>query len=371
MKVVCAQADLLKGVQSVQAIISNRASLPVLANVLLETQKDKLKLAATDLEVGIKTEIPTEIIKEGSITIPAKILFDIVRELPAQDVQLEVTPEYKVILSCGKIVFKIMGLPKDEFPIIPDFKEENSFELPAQLFKEMIQKTIFAISTDETRYILTGVLLQTSGGNVEMIATDGRRLAYCNGGKMGKVGKSKLDVIVPAKALREANRLIGEKGESDKAMVKIELTENQISMKLDSTILVSRLVEGKFPNYKQVIPKETSLSVTLDTQKLLDSVKRISLLAPERAESIKFELAKDKLVMSSMAQGLGEAREEVEIEYKGANFETAYNPKYMLDVLKIISSEQVRIELTNPMSPGVIKPSNEEEYLYVIMPMRL
>ncbi len=371
MKIVCSQADLLKGVQSVQAIISSRASLPVLSNILLETQKDKLKLAATDLEVGIKTEIPTEILKEGSITIPAKILFDIVRELPNQDIQLEVTNEYKIILSCGKIIFKIMGLPKDEFPIIPDFKEDNAFTISAGLLKEMIQKTIFAISNDETRYILTGVLVQTSNGNMEMIATDGRRLSYINGGKLDKQGKNKLDVIVPSKALREASRLIGEKETGDKDLVKIELTENQIALKLDSTVLVSRLVEGKFPNYKQVIPKDHSTSVTLDTEKLLNAVKRVSLLSPEKAESVKLQFIKEKLIISSMAQGLGEAQEELEIDYKGANLETAYNPKYLMDVLKVIKAGQIEVELSNAMSPGVIKPKSGEEYLYVIMPMRL
>lgn len=370
MKIICSQAELLKGVQSVQAIISNRVSLPVLANILLETQKDNLKLAATDLEVGIKTEIPVEIIKEGSITIPAKMLFDIVRELPAQDIQIEVTPEYKVILSCGKIVFKIMGLPKDEFPIIPDFKEENAFDISTTILKNMVQKTIFAISNDETRYVLTGVLLQTSNNAIEMVATDGRRLAYINGGKTGKSIKNKLDVVIPSKALREINRLIGEK-EDGKNMVKIELTENQISYKFGSTILVSRLIEGKFPNYKQVIPKEHSTELVLDTAKFLSAIKRVSLLAPEKAESIKLELANNKAIISSMAQGLGEAQEEMEIEYKGNKFEAAYNPKYLIDVLKNITTANIIIELSNPMSPGVIRPQSDEEYLYVIMPMRL
>ncbi|MDD5258823.1 MAG: DNA polymerase III subunit beta [bacterium] len=369
MKIVCSQAELLKGVQSVQSIISNRVSLPVLANILLETQKDKLKLAATDLEVGIKTEIATEILKEGSITLPAKMLFDIVRELPNQDVQLEVTPEYKVILTCGKIVFKIMGLPKDEFPIIPDFKEENSFEIPMGTLKNMIQKTIFAISNDETRYVLTGVLLQTSNNNLEMIATDGRRLAYINGGKLSKGTKNKLDVIIPSKALREINRLIND--EDDKKIIKIELTENQISYKVGATTLVSRLIEGKFPNYKQVIPKEHSLDLVLDTAKFLSAIKRMSLVAPEKAESIKLELANNKAVISGMAQGLGEAQEEIEIEYKGNKFEVAYNPKYLIEVLKNISTPNIILELSNPMSPGVIKPQSDEEYLYVIMPMRL
>lgn len=371
MKIVCSQLDLLKGVQNVQALISNRISLPILANILLETQKDRLKLAATDLEVGIKTEIPTEILKEGSITVPAKMLFDIVRELPNQDVQLETTTENRVILTCGKIVFKIMGLPKDEFPVIPDFKDENSFEIPSLLLKNMIQKTIFAISTDETRYQLTGVLLQTSNNNVEMISTDGRRLAYINGGKISKNIKNKLDVIVPAKALREASRLIGDKETDDKKMIKLELTENQIVFKLDATILVSRLVEGKFPNYKQVIPKEHSLSLSLETEKIFGAIKRVSLLAAEKAESIKFELNKDKVIISSMAQGVGEAQEEIEGDFKGNKLEAAYNPRYMLDVLKNIETQQIVMELSNPMSPAVIKPLADVNYLYVLMPMRL
>lgn len=371
MKVVCSQADLLKGIQGVQAIISTKTSLPILANILLETHKDKLKCAATDLEVGIKTEIPTEVVKEGSITIPAKILFDIVRELPDQDVQFEVTAEYKVILTCGKIVYKLMGMPKDEFPIIPDFKEENSFEIEKNILKNMIQKTIFAISTDETRYVLTGVLLQTSLGNSEMVSTDGRRLAYINGGKVGKTLKNKLDVIIPAKALREVNRLLSDVASSEQKTAAIEITENQISFKLDSTVLISRLVEGKFPNYKQVIPKEHAFLLELKTEEFFNAVKRIALLAPEKAESIKIELEKGKMTISSMAQGVGEAQEEIEINYQGNKIDAAYNPKFLLDVLKNIETEEIVIEMSNPMSPGVIKAKGKDDYLYVVMPMRI
>ncbi|MBI5554606.1 MAG: DNA polymerase III subunit beta [Elusimicrobia bacterium] len=370
MKIICSQIELLKGVQSVQAIISNRVSLPVLANILLETQKNNLKIAATDLEVGIKTEIPIEIIKEGSITIPAKMLFDIIRELPEQEIQIEVTLEGKVILSCGKIVFKIMGLPKDEFPIIPDFTEENAFTISRATLKNMVQKTIFAISNDETRYVLTGVLMQTSNNTIEMVATDGRRLAYINGGKLREGIKNQLNVVIPSKTLREINRLIGEKDDAND-MVKIELAENQIAYKFDSTILISRLIEGKFPNYKQVIPKEHSTELVLNTAKFLSAIKRISLLATEKAESIKLELANNKAIISSMAQGLGEAQEEMEIDYKGSTFEAAYNPKYLIEALKSITATNIILELSNPMGPGVIRPQSDEEYLYVIMPMRL
>lgn len=371
MKVICSQADLLKGVQSVQSIISTKTTLPILANILIETHKDKLKCAATDLEVGIKTEIHTEVVKDGSITLPAKILFDIVRELPDQEVQFEVTAEYKVIISCGKIVYKLMGMPKDEFPIIPDFKEENSFEIEKSVLKNMIQKTIFAISTDETRYVLTGVLLQTSLGDAEMVSTDGRRLAYINGGKVGKALKNRLDVVIPAKALREVNRLLGDGAAGEQKTAAIEITENQISFKLDSTVLISRLVEGKFPNYKQVIPKEHTIQLELKTEAFFNAIKRIALLSPEKAESVKIELEKGKMTISSMAQGVGEAQEELAINYQGEKQGAAYNPKYLMDVLKNIETEEITIEMSNPMSPGMIKAKEKNDYLYVVMPMRL
>ncbi|MFH1783592.1 MAG: DNA polymerase III subunit beta [bacterium] len=376
MKVTCTKSELSKGVQTVQTAITGKGGLPILSNILLEadsTSQNKLKLVSTDLEVGIKCIIAADVARKGAVTVPAKKFGDIVRELPDKEIQIEVSKENKIIITCDKIVFRVVGLPKDEFPILPEFKHENIFSVKQGVLKDIIRKTIFAISTDETRYVLNGLYLQTTNNKIEVVSTDGRRLSYIVAGPLPKSGK-KLNVIIPAKAINELNRILGREGD-----VKISFSENQISFELDNILLVSRLIEGRFPNYEQVIPKGCPIKLQLKTQELLDAVKRISLLAPEKAESIKITISNDKMMISAISQGVGEAEEEVGVSYKGDSFELAYNPRYIGDVLKNIDTEMVKLEFTDSASPAIIRPEvkaaakdkDKESYLCVIMPMRL
>ncbi len=374
MKVTCSKSELVKGVQIVQTAITGKGGLPILSNILIESDDsspNRLKLVSTDLEVGIKCTIAADVAKKGAVTLPAKKFGDIVRELPDKDIKIEVSKDNKVIISCDKIIFKVVGLPKDEFPILPEFKHENKFTIKQALLKDIIKKTIFAISTDETRYVLNGLYLQTSNNKIEVVSTDGRRLAYILGGALPKSGK-KTDIIIPAKAINELNRILTREGD-----VTVSFSENQISFELDNILLLSRLIEGRFPNYEQVIPKSSAVKLKINTQELLDAVKRISLLAPEKAESIKLALSDNKMMISATSQGVGEAEEEVVLSYKGDNFEVAYNPRYIGDVLKNIETEAVMLEFTDASSPAVIKPELKEKekdkdnYLCVIMPMRL
>lgn len=374
MKVTCSKSELVKGVQTVQTAITGKGGLPILSNILIETDdslNNRLKLISTDLEVGIKCTIAADIARKGAVTLPAKKFGDIVRELPDKDIKIEVSKENKVVISCDKIIFKVVGLPKDEFPILPEFKHENKFTVKQTVLKDIIKKTIFAISTDETRYVLNGLYLQTSNNKIEVVSTDGRRLAYILGGTLPKSGK-KTNIIIPAKAINELNRILTREGD-----VTISFSENQVSFELDNILLVSRLIEGRFPNYEQVIPKSSAVKLKINTQGLLDAVKRISLLAPEKAESIKLALSDNKMMISATSQGVGEAEEEVPLVYKGNSFEVAYNPRYIGDVLKNIETEVVRLEFTDASSPAVIKPELKEKekdkdnYLCVIMPMRL
>ncbi len=380
MKFICSKGELLKGVQIVQSAVTGKGGLPILSNILIETEEStdnnsestgKIKLVSTDLEIGIKCNITADIIQKGSITLPAKKFNDIVREFPDKEIQIEVIQDNKVIISCDKIIFKIIGLSKDEFPILPEFKHDNTFKISQELLQEIIKKTIFATSSDETRYVLNGLYLQTVNNKIEVVSTDGRRLAYIIGEILTKVDK-KINAIIPSKAINELNRILNQEGE-----VKISLSENQISFELDNILLVSRLIEGRFPNYEQVIPKSSPLKVKINTEELLNAVKRIALLAPEKAESIKLTLLDNKMLISANTQGVGEAEEEINILYKGEKFEVAYNPRYIGDVLKNIGTKEINFEFSDMASPAVIKPEvkgkdkNKEQYLCVIMPMRL
>lgn len=374
MKVICSKSELFRGVQTVQTAIAGKGGLPILSNILLETDDSKLKLVSTDLEVGIKCRIAAEIVKEGAVTLPAKKFGDIVREMPDKDIQIDVAQDNKVTISCEKVIFKVMGLPKDEFPILPEFKHENTFKLKQSLLKDIIRKTIFAISTDETRYVLNGLYLQTSNNKIEVVATDGRRLAYIAGGTLPKASK-RLNIIIPSKAINELSRILNREGE-----VTVSFSENQISFELDDILLISRLIEGRFPNYEQVIPKSCPLKLKIKTEELLNAVKRVALLAPEKSESIKLTLSDNKMLVSANTQGLGEAEEELAVVYEGSKFEVAYNPRYIGDVLKNVGTEEVNLEFTDASSPAIINPEIKaggqeardiEQYLCVIMPMRI
>jgi DNA polymerase III subunit beta len=383
MKVICSKGELLRGVQTVQTAVTGKGGLPILSNILLETEDNKLKLVSTDLEVGIKCTIKAEVVKKGAVTVPAKKFSDIVREMPDKEIEIEVSSDNKITIACQKAIFKVMGLPKDEFPILPEFKHENTFKITQGALKDIIRKTIFAISTDETRYVLNGLYLQTSSNKIEVVATDGRRLAYIVGGSLPKASK-RLNIIIPSKAINELNRIIDRDGE-----VSISFSENQISFELDDILLVSRLIEGRFPNYEQVIPKSCPLKMKINTNELLNAVKRVSLLSPEKSESIKLALSDNKMIISANTQGVGEAEEEIAIAYKGTKFEVAYNPRYIADVLKNVDSEEVALEFTDAASPAIIRPEIKETkqtketkttkavakepelYLCVIMPMRI
>ncbi len=354
---------LIKGIQEVQSAINPKTTLPILSNILMETGKDVLSLTATDLDIGIVSTIPVKTASEGVITVPAKKFFDIIKELPDGEVSISVKKNNLVHIECVSCLFKIMGLPKDEFPQLPDFKDRDSIMMQRARLKKMFSMTSFAISRDETRYVLNGVLFVIKPTYIRIIATDGRRLAMVEEKNQSPKTHEK-KVIIPAKTITELSKLLGDEGE-----VKICFGNNQVLFDMGSTKVVSRLIEGEFPNYEQVIPKEVKEKVLIAKARFLSATKRAALFTNPDSLAVKVELSKDKMVLSKNAPYIGEAREEIGVDYKGKDLAIGFNPDYLIDALKNISDEMVPFEVMDAEKPGVIRIGNE--YVYVVLPMQI
>ncbi|MFH1244999.1 MAG: DNA polymerase III subunit beta [Candidatus Omnitrophota bacterium] len=363
MKIKTTKEPLLKTAQILQNVISNKTTLPVLANFLMETQKDKIYLAATDLDMGISFNLPVEILEEGSITIPAKKFSDIVRDIPEGDIQITIKKNNSISIESQRCFFRLMGLPKEEFPKLPRLLDRERIVLTQHVLKNMLSLTSFAVSSDETRYTLTGVLFVVKDNKLRLVATDGRRLALMEKALDIPCGFSK-EAIVPLKAIQELARNLKDTGD-----VTIIFGKNQISFQFEDITIISRLIEGQFPDYEKVIPKEESkYKININRERFLWAVKRVALLTSPNSQSIKLDLFKDKLVFSKNCAETGEAREELDIEYQGAEFSIGFNPQYLIDVLKSIPHQTVGFELTVPESPGVIR--TEDNYIYIVLPMQ-
>jgi DNA polymerase III subunit beta len=368
MKVLCEKDELLRGTQIVQSIVSARSTLPILSNFLFEAEGQTIKLSSTDLEVGVSCFIKGEITKEGSITIPAKRFADIVRELPeSKQIEIRADETNQISIKCGKSHFILMGLPKSEYPVLPDFPDEKTFKIQKTLLKTMFRRTSFAVSTDETRYVLNGVYLIAENGFLKFVATDGRRLAYISRECIDK--KFAHRAIIPTKSVNEVQKILS--SEEKDSEVKIGVTENQIAFQIENITILSRLIEGAFPNYEQVIPKKHESQIKVNVKEALSAVRQMSLLTSDKASTVKFLFAKNMLRISAQAQGLGSGESEIDIEYSGANLEIAFNPGFLIDILKNTDDDTVIFELTNSLNPALLSPSNDKNYLCVVMPMRL
>jgi len=367
MQIVCSKAELLKGIQTVQSAVSTKSTLPVLSNILLETKTNQLKLAATDLEVGVRCLIKAEVVKEGAVTVPAKTFSDFIRTLADnQEIKIGVEENNRMEIKCGKARCVLLGLPREDFPVLPEFPEEHALLMESKTLAEMIHKTSFSVSTDETRYILNGVFFSLDQGIAKMVATDGRRLAFV----ARPVGEKKISmtVIIPSKAIAEVSKLLSAGGGSE--TVKLSVTENQVAFKIGETVVISRLIEGHFPNYDQVIPKSTDARIQVATHDLLTMTQRVALGSGERGGAVRFSLDKGRLRALGAAQGRVEVEDELPVDFSGSPLEISFNPQFVLDVLKNIDSGQVLLEFTTSLNPGVLRPVGDDQMLLVIMPMK-
>lgn len=369
MQIVCSKAELLKGIQIVQSAVSTKSTLPVLSNILIETKTNQLKLAATDLEVGVRCLIKAEIVKEGALTIPARTFSDFVKTLPEnQEIKITTEDATRMELRSGKTRCVLLGLPKEDFPVLPEFPEDHAVSIESKTLLDMIRKTAYAASNDETRYILNGVYFMLDKGTARMVATDGRRLAF----KACQVQEKKTDisVIIPSKAIREVERLLISEGIATDT-VKVSVTENQVAFKIAETVIISRLIDGNFPNYEQVIPKASSTKIQLASKDLMAMTQRAALGSGERGGAVKYSLEKGKLRAKGAAQGRVEVEDELPVEYDGPTIEIAFNPQFVMDALKNSDASQVWLEISTALNPGVLRPVGDSEMLSVIMPMRV
>lgn len=368
MKLSIGKEHILQGLQAVQNVVGTRTTLPILSNVLLRAADNRLELTATDLDVTISCSVEARVHQPGGTTIPVKKFFGICRELGQLEIDLETDERNVSTLSAGNSYYRMNGLAAQDFPPLPEFADKKRVSLPQEKLRAMLKKTAFAISTDESRYVLNGIFHSLKEHRVTLVSTDGRRLALVEE-EVEVEPESHGDFIVPTKAINELSRLLQPSGD-----VTIRYTDNQVAYELKGdkhppVLLISKLVEGIYPNYRQVIPTEFKERVPLIREELLQALRRAEIMTSDKSNSVKLSFTKNNLAITANTPEVGEARESLAINYKGADIAIAFNPVYLMDPLKALDSDEVYIEVSDDLSPGVMKTNSP--FLYVIMPMRM
>jgi len=365
MKIFCSKDALLSGVNAVQRAVSSKNPLPVLQGILIQAENQSLHFAATDLEMGIRCEVPAQVSKAGTMIVPAKLFTEVVRKLPDTTISLE--ERDKAITICyyqSEIVLN--GYDPEEFPLLPDLIEPISFVLPTVIFKNMIRQTIFSCAAEENRPVFNGTLLQIEGPNIRLVATDTHRLAYSIS-QISNSEEAHFSGIIPAKTLSEIYRLLRDEDE----VLTISYSNNQVVFKFGSIYLISRLIEGQFPNYKQVIPQTCETKINLSVKEFLETVERASLLSRDKSGTniIRINIESNELRIDQTSE-LGKISEQIAIEMEGKDVTIAFNAKFLIDALKVIDSDQILFELSGPFSPGVMRPLDNPNYIYLVLPVR-
>jgi DNA polymerase-3 subunit beta len=375
MELTVGKADLQKELQLCQGVVEKRSTIPILSNVLLRAADGRLQIAATDLDVTILSSTSARITTAGGVTIEAKRLFDIVRSLPDEDVHFTLQENNSVLVESGTAKFRLLGLPAEDYPTLPMVNVTEAYTIPLDELKTMVGKVKFAITHEETRFQLNGALLKIQPNKMEMVATDGHRMALINfpSGITGKGKKGNdLTILIPRKALDEILRLEG----GEDGTVRFGVSENQLFFEAGDRRLLARMIDVNFPNYMEVISRDNDRRVMVDRERLLSTIKRISLVANERTRAVRFDFAPGKLTVSSTNPELGDARETVPIDYAGQPFFVGLNAAYVMDFLSATDTASVSLDLKDENSQCIGRPASTAEdlpydYLYVVMPMRL
>jgi DNA polymerase III subunit beta len=360
--------ELRKALYRAQGIVERKTTMPILANVLINATKTGITVTAFDLDIGVVSEHPAEVMKPGAVTVSAKYVFDIVQNVPEPSLTIKRLQNNYVEITSGASHFKIVGMAPEEYPKLP--REENAplVKVNGNLLLEMIKKTQFAISTDETRYILNGVFFEPrEGGRIRMVATDGHRLALVEREMEGDF-KLKSGVIVPRKGLFELKRLLDEAPEAD---CQLGFAENSALFKKPGLTMVMRLIDGQFPEYQRVIPKEGEKQISLPRLRFLEGLRRISLLSADKSNAVKIRLSDNQLRITSHNPDLGEAKDDLDANYRGAELNVGFNARYLTDVLGVLETDEVMLELGDEHSPGVLHTPGDRSYTAVVMPMRV
>jgi len=372
MKLAVEKKDLLNVIARAQNIVEKRNTMPILVNVLLEAKDSGLRGFATDLEVSLTDEIPAQVKSAGKVAVNAKSLFEIIKELPEGKIELERKENNWLKITQNRAVFNIVGISPEEYPVFPTFTTQEFVKMSAETLSEMIEKTLFSVSTDETRYHLNGVYLEVrsdkDGPTYRMVATDGHRLSMIDRKIPEAPTKgSAPGVIVPRKGLHEIRKLL----EVVEDSVEVAIEGAQLVVRNGTTVLMVRLIEGKYPNYLQLVPQGLKEHFLVQREALLSSLKRVSLLSNTKSKGVTFSLTNGRMEITSNNPELGDAKEEIEIEYKGKDMRIGFNARYVLDVLSNMHDDIVKMELNDQLSPGVIRPNDDMSYTCVVMPMRI
>lgn len=366
MKITATKENLLLGVSAVQKAVSAKNTLPILSGIRLEAKDNVLYFAATDLEIGIQCDVPVEVIKEGVAVVPARHFSEITRRLPDGAITLEQISQYELEISYeeSQLVLKIMA--GDDFPAIPKVIGEQQLEINAAIMKQMIRQTVFATGTDEGRPLFTGILCECAEDKIRLIATDTHRLALRQGTILNKIEKN-TSFIIPGKIMAELARLIYDETET----CHIGISKNLVSFQVANIKIICRLLDGQFPNYRQVIPTQYNLKVRVKTKKMQEAVERISLFTVlnDVSNTIKFQLKENTMIISSQSE-LGQGYEQIFMEGEGEAVNISFNARYLLDVLKIVEADEVELELSGALSPCIVRPAESDNFLYLLLPVR-
>jgi DNA polymerase-3 subunit beta len=375
MELVVRKTDLLRELQLFQGIVERKNTIPILANVLLDAKGDEVKLLATDLEVGLRSRCAASVAKGGSLTLPAKKLYEIIKALPETDIRIE-EDKNGVKVAADRFDSRMQTLPREDFPSLPDSSGSFSATLPRDVLKQMVAKTQFAITGEDTRYFLNGAQFVLRRDSMSLVATDGHRLALVTAARDGKKkdaaaadGNDENKAILPKKTMGELSRLLSE-GDGD---ITYQRGENHLFFDVGGRLLISRMIDGQFPAYERVIPKGNDKRLEFERDRITNAVKRVALLSNERSRAVKFQIEKGKVDVTSSSPELGEASETLPVEYSGAPLQICFNAQYVLDFLVAVATDVVSLELKDEVSQAVMKPVGAEgyDYTYVIMPMRV
>ncbi len=370
MELVVRKNDLLRELQLFQGIVERKNTIPILANVLMEASGEEVRFLATDLEVALRSRCAASVAKPGSLTVPAKKLYEIVKALPDTDVRIR-EEKNGVKVAADRFDSRIQTLPLEDFPTLPDATGKESVALPGTLLREMVEKIQFAMTSEDTRYYLNGALFVLRGAEIALVATDGHRLAHVavthQAAEAPTVDESR--VILPKKTVWELGRLLAE-ADGD---IRYERAENHIFFSVGGRVLISRMIEGQFPAYERVIPKGNDKRIEFERERITNAIRRVSLLSNERSRAIKFEIEKDKVEVTSNSAEIGEAREVLAADYAGAPLQICFNAQYVQDFLNVVKTDAVAMELKDEVSQAIMRPVGtlEYEYTYVLMPMRI
>lgn len=363
MKFKIVRSRFLEVLKSVQNIVPSKGSLPILQNVLLEANGHELRVTTTDLDISIRATVECEVENHGNSTLPVKFLFSAISSIAEGPVEVDIDAQERGTITSGNAKFKIVGIPESEFPRLPSDEEAYGYQIPQKTLKNMLKRVSYASSQDDTRRTLKGALLSFKEGKMTVVATDGRRLALCEEEIEFPQSEEK-DIVLPSKTIVELQRSLGEEGN-----VEMTVQKTQICFKLENLKIYSKLIDDTYPNYRQVIPKETHEAIEIDRQLLIDALGRASVMTIDEAHSTKFIFESGKLTVTSAANDIGEAKDVVPIKYAGEKIEIMFNPSYVLDPLKAIDDDMITFNLNDGHSPAVIKCSIP--FIYVLMPLRI